>query len=199
MADDDEIALSTYAGAFSSIVRKLQPTSATEDVTQDEDTNLSLSNALAPGDALSAEPVTEKSKTHGELRKELEQKWDPLTEREPTVQDEREWRAIQLRGFMDPKKFYKGNKSGKLEPLPRRYQVGILTRSSGVKAGAGEESQAVGAANSRRSRGVSVLSETLASDQTWTRKKYREIQAEKTSGSKGWYKRQRNKLKSVSN
>ncbi|CDR96183.1 hypothetical protein, conserved [Babesia bigemina] len=196
MADDAETALSTYAGTFSNIVRKLHPTSATGDVTQEE-TNLSLINALAPGDALSTEPVAEKARTQGELRKEVEQKWNPLTEREPTVQDEREWRAIQLRGFMDPKKFYKGSKSGKMESLPRRYQVGILTGSSGVKAGSGEESQAVGAANSRRSRGVSVLSETLASDQTWTKKKYREIQAEKTSGSKGWYKRQRKKLKAV--
>ncbi|ORM42047.1 uncharacterized protein BXIN_0918 [Babesia sp. Xinjiang] len=194
MEDEEDKSLLQYAGIFSDTLRNVSTTSCAPD--EDLETDLGLADELQTADALATEKVIPKDKTKGQLRKELEAKWDPLTEREPTVQHEREWRAIQLRGFMNPKKFYKGNKSGKLEPLPLRYQVGVMTTSSGVRAGPGEESQASGAVNSRkRRRGISMLAETLATDQTWTRKKYKEIQGEKTSGSKGWYSRQRSKLK----
>ncbi|GIX61908.1 Fcf2 pre-rRNA processing family protein [Babesia caballi] len=196
MTDKVDPALLSYAGLFSDGLRELDTTTVGDRDAEELDIRLDLKDELESDGTRSVRQVTNKGKTKGEIRVELEKKWDPLTEREPTVQDEREWRAIQLRGFMDPKRFYKGSKSGKLEPLPQRYQVGIMTKSSGVKAGPGEESQAAGAVNSRkRRRGTSVLAETLAADQTWTRKKYREIQAEKTSGSKGWYSRQRAKLK----
>ncbi|GFE52650.1 hypothetical protein BaOVIS_000540 [Babesia ovis] len=194
--DGEDISILQYAGAFSATLRKQLPTQDAVSLDEDLDISVDLEDELESTNALEIEAPKTSGKTKGQLKKELMKEWDPLTEREPTVQHEREWRAIQLRGYMDPKKFYKGNKSGKLEPLPKRYQVGVMTSSSGVRAGPGEESQASGAVNSRKRRkGVSILSETLGSDLSWTRKKYREIQQEKTSGSKGWYNRQRNKLK----
>ncbi|KAK1938674.1 hypothetical protein X943_003322 [Babesia divergens] len=187
-----------YAGIYSDRLRQLNTTEEIANEEQSLAINLDLKDEFSGGNALAMEAAPAMAKTRGEVGRELEKKWNPLTEREPTVQDQREWRAIQLRGFMDPKRFYKGCNGGKLEPLPQRYQVGVLTGSSGIKVGGGEESQAVGTFNSRKRRkAASVLTQTLAADQSWTRKKYREIQAEKTSGSKGYYDRQRAKLKKV--
>ncbi|EDO05147.1 Fcf2 pre-rRNA processing family protein [Babesia bovis T2Bo] len=192
MENTGDASIIQYAGIFSSKVRKHLANTDEDKL----DINLDVEDELENTNALDFEEPKSDGKTKGEIMKELEAKWDPLKEREPTQQHEREWRAIQLRGYVNPKKFYKGDKPGRLEPLPKKYQVGVMTSSSGVKVGAGEESQAAGAVNSRKRRkGMSVLSETLASDLSWTRKKYREIQEQKTSGSKGWYSRQMKKLK----
>ncbi|KAK1444191.1 hypothetical protein BgAZ_100970 [Babesia gibsoni] len=188
--------LLNYAGVYSSRIRQINKVPDHDDGNEELNVDLDVTDEFQQSDGLAIETTADKAKLKRDMEKQMEKNWDPLTDREPTIQDEREWRAIQLRGFMDPKKFYKGSKSGKLEPLPRRYQVGVMVGSSGIKVGPGMESQAVGTINSRkRNKGLSVLNETLASDQRWTKKKYREIQAEKTSGSKGWYSRERAKLK----
>ncbi|EKX73486.1 hypothetical protein BEWA_035220 [Theileria equi strain WA] len=106
----------------------------------------------------------------------------------------REWRAIQLRGFVDPKKFYSGNK--RMEELPEEFHIGVIRSGNGIRAGPGNESQALGTFNSKkRNHGKSLVSQILLKNGDWAKKRYRELQGEYTQGKKGWYERFKQKRK----
>lgn len=95
---------------------------------------------------------------------------------------------------MDPKKFYKGTKNKSLEPLPAKFSVGIMKSTGGNMIRVGPDTLAPNL-HSRRHRAKSLLSHLISSDQTWIKRRYREVQESHTSGGKGWYARSMQKTK----
>ncbi|BAM40495.1 uncharacterized protein TOT_020000750 [Theileria orientalis strain Shintoku] len=136
-------------------------------------------------------------------KNDTEKEWAAIREAEPTHTALREWKSIQLRGFVDPKRFYKNTKS-KLEEMPRQFQIGkIVSQSKSINFGniedgskstpSGSTSQSKGRRRTRKK--PSLITSMLKDDKGWVNKRYNEIQSEKTKGSKGWYQRQLKKRK----
>nr|PVC51236.1 hypothetical protein MACL_00001693 [Theileria orientalis] len=136
-------------------------------------------------------------------KNDTEKEWAAIREAEPTHTALREWKSIQLRGFVDPKRFYKNTKSN-LEEMPRQFQIGkIVSQSKSINFGniedgskstpSGSTSQSKGRRRTRKK--PSLITSMLKDDKGWVNKRYNEIQSEKTKGSKGWYQRQLKKRK----
>ncbi|UKK01817.2 hypothetical protein MACK_001170 [Theileria orientalis] len=136
-------------------------------------------------------------------KKDIEKEWNAISEAEPTHTALREWKSIQLRGFVDPKRFYK-NMKNKLEEIPKQFQIGrIVDQSKSINIGNidnNNKSTFTGSTNVSKSKKrtrkkPSLITNMLKEDKGWVSKRYNEIQSEKTKGSKGWYQRQLKKRK----
>ncbi|UKJ90662.2 hypothetical protein MACJ_001596 [Theileria orientalis] len=136
-------------------------------------------------------------------KKDIEKEWAGISEAEPTHTALREWKSIQLRGFVDPKRFYK-NMKNKLEDMPKQFQIGrIVDRPKSINVGnidSNNKSALAGSTNVAKSKKrtrkkPSLITSMLKEDKGWVNKRYNEIQSEKTKGSKGWYQRQLKKRK----
>uniref|UniRef100_A0A3B0ML94 Fcf2 pre-rRNA processing, putative n=1 Tax=Theileria annulata TaxID=5874 RepID=A0A3B0ML94_THEAN len=138
-------------------------------------------------------------------KKKIEKNWFNISEKEVTPAVMREWKSIQLRGFVDPKKFYKNSK--KLENIPKQFQLGTIvsdkaniedtlntnTNASGIKTSNVIKTRNV--IKKTRVRKKPTLITSTVKESEWVSKRYKEIQNEKTSGRKGWYQRQVKKRK----
>lgn len=109
------------------------------------------------------------------LKKLRSDKWFALPKVELTGDLKRDLSIIKNRQYLDPKKFYKKDKW----EIPERFQIGE------VVAGIGE----YGGKLKRKQKGISLVEELLHDETSkkWFKKKYYEIQAEKTSGGKKYY------------
>ncbi|SIO73736.1 hypothetical protein BmR1_04g07335 [Babesia microti strain RI] len=59
--------------------------------------------------------------------------WHEMPDKEASEQDIREWTAIQLRSFAEKDRFYK-SAHGKLQRLPKKFQVGVIGGSRKPKS-----------------------------------------------------------------
>ncbi|XP_951828.1 uncharacterized protein TA15670 [Theileria annulata] len=172
------------------------------------DLKLDLNNYLSDqtNTNLNTNNINLNNKLNNKLnKKEIEKNWFNISEKEVTPAVMREWKSIQLRGFVDPKKFYKNSK--KLENIPKQFQLGtIVTNKSNIED---TVNNVTGITKSRNTSGIksrniikktrvrkkSSLITSTVKESEWVSKRYRDIQNEKTSGRKGWYQRQVKKRK----
>ncbi|KAK2197803.1 Fcf2 pre-rRNA processing [Babesia duncani] len=188
-SETNDSLLLKYAGIHSSAIRDLYLNDK-ETLPESPEFALDLHEDIGDAVHVTVKPPPANTRLkRSKLERIRKLSWNPLVEREATPEMKRQWLALQLRGFVDPKKFYKRSLTRKIEQMPSKFDVGVMHQGSKLCAGAGNESQASGTVKSRRSKGKSILSQMLSSDLEWTRKRYREIQAAHTSGSKGWYAR----------
>ncbi|GMM31752.1 Fcf2 protein [Martiniozyma asiatica (nom. inval.)] len=111
------------------------------------------------------------------VSREKTQQWFTLPKQHITADLKRDLTLLQNRQYLDPKRFYKGEKW----KIPERFQVGTIL--PGVEDG--------GSATSRKAKKSRGLAEQLLSDETatkWFSKTFSEIQAERRSGGKGSFK-----------
>merc|ERR1719473_1102508 len=111
----------------------------------------------------SAPPLDAQKEERKALAKAKEEKlgkWFDLPKQTLTPELEKELKALKLRAYMDPKRFYKANDS---DQLPTHFHIGTLQ--------GGLSSQP------SRKRGRSLLDEALSDDaiQAWTQKKEYEV------------------------
>ncbi|KAF8822561.1 Fcf2 pre-rRna processing protein [Cardiosporidium cionae] len=138
-----------------------------------------------------AQMSQEKSSNNKDLTHSLE-KWYNLPHQKHTPEVLRDLRALKLRGFSLPGKFYKRND---LKTLPTHFHFARAVEGHLQPVGEGKESQAVGTTNYRRKHGQSLLQEFLKDENVkrFTGKRYREIQQLKSAGGVRWYKQHRGK------
>ena len=94
--------------------------------------------------------------------------------------------ALKLRGYHDPKRFYKANDS---EKFPTHFQMGTVV--GGMKAvGGGNESRSAGYESTKRKRGTSFLQELLHDQKSteWTTKRFKAAAERGNDGGKNHYK-----------
>ncbi|KAF5153704.1 Fcf2 pre-rRNA processing family protein [Theileria parva strain Muguga] len=164
---------------------------------------LDLDNYLSHNDTISSSSDTNiKPNTKSLRNKEIEKNWFAISEKEPTPAVLREWRSIQLRGFVDPKKFYKNTRS-KLENIPKQFQLGTIVNKSynyteeDKVTNSNTNTTSFSKKKTRIRKKPTLITNTIKEGEKWVTKRYREIQTEKTSGRKGWYQRQLKKRKKI--
>jgi len=105
----------------------------------------------------------ERKKQAKDRAKDQLDKWFGLQRQNMTPELEKELKAIKLRGFYDPKRFYKGNDSKK---LPTHFH--IAREVGGGLAATGEHST-MGSGRKAKSFLDTVLADQAAQDYTWKR------------------------------
>lgn len=139
-----------------------------------------------PGTA--AAPLDGSKERRKALRLEKAEKldgWFGIRRKEMTPELRKELLALKLRGFHDPKRFYKANDSDK---LPTHFQIGTVV--GGMKAvGAGDGSRAAGYEGRKRKKGQSFLQELLHDEksESWTTKRYKAVNDRGEEGGKNHY------------
>lgn len=119
----------------------------------------------------------EKTITDRRLIKEAKSKeWFKITKPEMTDDLKRDLLVIKNRKYLDPKRFYKGEKW----EIPENFQIGEIIE------GVGE----YGGRMKRKQRGETIVDELLKSKETnqWFAKTFSAIQVKKQSGGKGYLK-----------
>ena len=109
--------------------------------------------------------------------------WFGMETPELTPEVERDLRMLRLRGYMNPKQFYKKDDfAGK--KLPEHFQIGT------VIAGLGEKSLR------KRERPTSITDEILHNDEVkkYARRVFDEVQTKSLSGGKKSFRRKQNRL-----
>jgi hypothetical protein len=117
------------------------------------------------------------------FRKNAGPEWFNMETPEVTPEIERDLRMIRLRGYMDPKQFFKKDDFAS-KKLPEHFQIGT------VIAGMGEKSL------KRKERPISITDEILQNDKVrkYARRVFDEVQKKSESGGKKSYRRKQNRL-----
>lgn len=124
----------------------------------------------------------EKTITDRRLIKEARSKeWFKITKPEMTEDLKRDLLVLKNRKYLDPKRFYKGEKW----EIPENFQVGEIVE------GVGE----YGGRMKRKQRGETIVDELLKNKESneWFNKTYSAIQVKKQSGGKGYLKQKMEK------
>ncbi|KAF7456503.1 Fcf2 pre-rRNA processing family protein [Cryptosporidium felis] len=113
--------------------------------------------------------------------------WFDIPEKEKTEQIKQELMALQLRGSMGPKSFYK---SESINKNLLKFNFGVVVDGSKIKTGISDDSSTY--RSNKKRTGSSLVHELLKDSQTqrWANKRYYEIQKVKMKGGKKWYRRQ---------
>ncbi|KAF8822430.1 Fcf2 pre-rRna processing protein [Cardiosporidium cionae] len=183
--------------SYSALHEAFQPKSFSiqNPVDQFVQTNSSLTSSIGK-DAIhfssSPTPVPQAKLSNNQDSMYSLEKWYSLPQQKHTPEVIRELRALKLRGYTLPGKFYKRND---LKTLPTHFHFARCVEGHLRPVGEGKESQAAGTTNYRRKNGHSLLQQFLKDDNVkqFTGKRYREIQQLKSSGGKRWYKQQRSR------
>eukprot|EP00743_Colponemidia_sp_Colp-15_P005169 GILK01005563.1.p1 GENE.GILK01005563.1~~GILK01005563.1.p1 ORF type:complete len:241 (+),score=51.03 GILK01005563.1:42-764(+) len=112
-------------------------------------------------------------------------KWFDLPATEVTPELKQDLKALKLRAFYDPKRFYKSNES---KELPKYFHVGRVIEGTG---------EFFSARLTNKERKNRLVDELLEDDKVrqYTKRKFTQIQAKKQSGGKNFYKKKQNKRK----
>ncbi len=133
-------------------------------------------NSVSSSSVLLASMQAKLSKVgrHGNARQEATKKWFEMPKAQVTPEVKAELTALRLKGYMDPKKFYK---TSDLTKVPERFQFGVMVEGGLRAVGGGQESQAAGTANRSAAKGRTLLQEALGDDgvQAWTQKRFRTV------------------------
>lgn len=147
---------------------KIETHATTSDVTKRRrSNNRSVQKVNDPIEAVL--PGTDKVETNPKRLKELRtKKWFAMSKPEMTEELQRDLTLLQNRQYLDPKRFYKGEKW----KIPENFQVGTIVSGVGEYAGDLKKSQ----------KGRGFAEELLKDDasQKWFKKTYTEI-AEKNA------------------
>jgi len=124
------------------------------------------------------------------------EKWHGLPKQEMTPAMVWEWKALQLKGYAHPKRFFKASDSS---TFPTHFHVGrvIGGTSSSLAVGGGRECEAAGTISKRFKKGKGML-DTLLEDKTvqnWTKKRFEEITESKSDGRNGRHVKKRKNRK----
>lgn len=119
-------------------------------------------------------PISKKEKSSDDT---TDSRWFHMGRPELTPQLKRDLQIIQQRQALDPKRHYKREKWS----IPKHFQMGEIIESS-----TGYYNQL-----KRKERGTSLVGEVLADDATkkYFKRKYGEIQKERESGKRAFYKK----------
>ncbi|GAQ89952.1 hypothetical protein KFL_005810050 [Klebsormidium nitens] len=112
-------------------------------------------------------------------------KWFDLPATPITPEVKRDFRLLKLRGVLDPKRHYKAPDSTK---FPKYFQIGTVVEGP---------TEFYSGRLTKSERKPSLTAELLADDKlkSYRKRKYGEIQQEKESGGKKWFKKKKNKQK----
>ncbi|ODV95445.1 hypothetical protein PACTADRAFT_42564 [Pachysolen tannophilus NRRL Y-2460] len=122
-------------------------------------------------------PITKKT-IDSKTPKDAGDKWFNMPKHEVTPQLKRDLMVIQKRSVLDPKRHYKKEKW----EIPKFFQIGTIVES---------KADFYSARLNKKNRGTSLVNEILNEGATnkYFKRKYNEIQNEKTSGKKNHYKK----------
>jgi len=137
--------------------------------------------------------IKERKAEAKKAREEKLDKWFGLRKRKLTPELEKELKAIKLRAYFDPKRFYKGNDS---KELPKYFTVATEVGGGMQAVGENTRTKEVHAHSGR-----SFLSTVLRDDkaQEWTRQKYNEVGARHLASVTSGHGKRRGKNEKVSN
>eukprot|EP00742_Colponemidia_sp_Colp-10_P007185 GILJ01007719.1.p1 GENE.GILJ01007719.1~~GILJ01007719.1.p1 ORF type:complete len:215 (-),score=39.00 GILJ01007719.1:137-739(-) len=112
-------------------------------------------------------------------------KWFDLPATEVTPELKQDLKALKLRAFYDPKRFYKSNET---KELPKYFHIGRVIEGTG---------EFYSARLTNKERKNRLVDELLEDDKVrkYTKRKFTQIQEKKQSGGKNFYKKKQNKRK----